>query len=328
MGVTVVVPCRNEALFIERCVMSLIDNGYNLSQLEVLVVDGISDDGTVQIVEQLMAKYPSVKLLNNPNKQTPFAMNLGIASATFDKILIAGAHADYPKGYIARMDELTNTPGIDVAGGILKTEPGNTTSKARAIAYVLGNQFGVGNSMFRVGVSQLTKVDTVPFGMYRREVFEKAGVYNEKLVRNQDIELSRRVAAAGFNIWLDPTFACTYYSRTSFSKLAQNNYKNGYWNILAVKITRNFKSLSIRHFVPMAFLLSLVILSIGSAMFGTWCAGLLVADVIAYLIALITLGRPCGGGNNPLLVIVAFFVLHLSYGLGSVVGIFSRKATR
>jgi len=325
MGVTVVVPCRNEAMFIERCVMSLVNNGYDLSQLEVLVVDGISTDGTVQIVEQLMSKYPSVKLLNNPKKQTPFAMNIGIASAKFDKILIAGAHADYPKGYIAQMDKLTDKPEIDVAGGVLKTEPGNNTTKARAIAYVLGNQFGVGNSMFRVGVSQLTKVDTVPFGMYKRKVFEKAGVYNERLIRNQDIELSRRVAAAGFNIWLDPTFSCTYFSRTTFSKLAQNNYKNGYWNILAVKITRNFKSLSIRHFVPMIFLLSLIFLSVGSVVFGPWCVILLASDIFVYLLALVALGRPSSDGNNPLLVIIAFFVLHLSYGLGSVMGIFSKK---
>lgn len=318
MGVSVVIPCLNEVEHIRACLTSLAQNGYPHEKLELLVVDGGSDDQTIEIVKHLAIEHPFIKLINNTRRKTPFALNLGIKHALFDKIMIAGAHATYPKGYIERLDYLTNQQGIDVAGGGLMTVPFNESAKSRAIAFVLSHRLGVGNSLFRIGVKELIKVDTVPFGIYRREVFDKAGLYNEKLIRNHDIELSKRIAANGFSIWLDPTFRCTYFARSSFQSLTQNNYSNGYWNIRAVLLTKTFRSLSIRHYVPMFFVLALLAPVLLVPFIGF--KALLINDgiLLAYILTLfLSCIRICKQ-YNIFLVLWAFITLHISYGLGSL----------
>jgi len=262
-------------------------------------------------------------LIENKKKKTPFALNLGIQQASFDNVLIAGAHAIYPKGYLNGLYEKLAQPGSDVIGGSIETKLKLDTPKTRAIQFVLSHRFGVGNSVFRIGATGLQKVDTVPFGLYKKELFQKVGLYNEALIRNHDIELSRRILAAGYSIWLDPSLKVTYFARESYLGLAKNQYGNGFWNVKTWKITKRVSSLSLRHYIPLVFVLSILI---------PLLAGLFI-HYLFYLFALISFSSYFSAIGlialknlhkvNPIHLIGSFMVLHFSYGLGSLMGFFS-----
>ena len=322
MKISVVIPCRNEVRYINGCVLSLLENGFDPELLEILVVDGMSDDGTINKVLELNSKFPQVKLVQNPNRVTPVALNLGIENAIGDYILIASAHSSFDKDYISTLvKKIQSLENAIAVGGVMRTEVKNETPTSLAIKAILAHRFGVGNAMFRIGTNADMKVDTVPFGLYLADLLKAAGGYDIRLIRNHDIELSKRLLRDGGSIYLTPEAQCAYYAREKFGALAKNNYNNGKWNILTVFITKNFGSLSVRHFVPLIFLLSLIIpLLVGLVW---WPLALLSAfSFLSYLLAVcyfsFTSERK---GTTVIHMIIGFFVLHLSYGMGSMIGI-------
>src|SRR5690348_3576399 len=168
--VTVIVPCRNEAAFVGMCLDSIEANDFPHDRLEVLVVDGMSDDGTRDMVAQYTRRDTRIHLLDNPRRITPAALNIGIAAAKGDIIMRMDAHNAYPSNYISTLVTWLVDTGADNVGGAWITRPANTTRRARAIAAALAHPFGVGNAHFRLGVREPRWVDTVPFGCYRRDV--------------------------------------------------------------------------------------------------------------------------------------------------------------
>ena len=322
MGVSVVIPCFNEEKYIESCLDGLIDNGFSNSDLELLIVDGGSTDSTLKMVKEYIKKYPFIKIINNTKKFTPYALNLGVTNAKYSRVLIAGAHALYPKGYISKLNELINKDSIDVVGGQIETKVKNSTKVSNAICYVLSHRFGVGNSVFRIGADELIEVDTVPFGLYDKDIFDTVGLYNERLIRNHDIELSRRIQANGYKIWMDPALKCTYYARETFTGLAKNNFQNGFWNLKTLAITRKFSSLSLRHYIPLIFVLSLIIPLLLSFAIGMWFSILSLLSLLAYL-SLISLISIKTDGLSKLSMFWGFVCLHFSYGTGSLLGMLS-----
>ena len=159
----------------------------------------------------------------------------------------------------------------------------------------------------------------MPFGCWRREVFDRYGKFDERLVRNQDIEFSKRILRGGGRIVIIPDTYSTYYARETFAKLAKNNYGNGLWNILTVWYTREFNSLSLRHFIPLIFLLSLLLPTIaGFFWHPLWWLG--VASLTAYTLVVSIISAKIAATKylNFIYLIATFFVLHLSYGCGSL----------
>ena len=195
--VSVIVPCRNEVKYIAACLDSVLANDYPKERLEVLVVDGMSEDGTRAVVERYARTCPFIRLVDNPRRVTPAALNLGIASARGSAIMIMGAHAAYPSGYISELVTWLRHSGADAVGGRCVTRPGRESVTGRAIAAAVSHPFGIGNSHFRTGAAEPRWVDTVPFGCYRRDVFERVGVFDEELVRNQDDEFNHRILRQG-----------------------------------------------------------------------------------------------------------------------------------
>jgi cellulose synthase/poly-beta-1,6-N-acetylglucosamine synthase-like glycosyltransferase len=322
MIVSVIVPCRNEEKYINYCVESLFTNGFDQSQMEVIVVDGMSNDATVQKLTELQAKFSNLIVCTNLQKVTPNALNIGIANAKGDFIMIASAHSAFQKGYIqALVDNISKLPDAIAVGGNMKTEVKNASNTAVAIQRILSSKFGVGNAMFRVGTEKVVKVDTVPFGLYKADVLKQSGGYDERLIRNHDIELSKRLLRKGGNIYLIPEAKCTYFAREHFKEMALNNFRNGKWNILTVWITGNFSSLSIRHFVPMIFLLSLMLPTLLSFFFLPFIfVGLF--SLTSYLLALTYVSLKLDKrGTTIWHLIWGYFVLHCAYGFGSLVGI-------
>jgi glycosyltransferase involved in cell wall biosynthesis len=322
MLVSVIVPCRNEEKYIELCVTSLFENGFDKTKMEVIVVDGMSSDSTLEKLQNLSTKFKNLFVIQNPNKVTPHGLNIGIQKARGEFIMIASAHSTFELGYIQTLlDNILRLPNAIVVGGIMDTAVKNISKTSKAIQRILSSKFGVGNAMFRVGTTKAIKVDTVPFGLYNAKLLKQSNGYDERLIRNHDIELSKRLLRKGGYIYLIPDAKCIYFARESFREMASNNFRNGKWNILTVWITKNFSSLSLRHFIPMIFVLSIV-LPVFFSIFYLPAIFISILSFACYFFTLIyfALGMDKKDTSFSHLVL-GFLILHLAYGFGSLIGI-------
>mgnify|MGYP001205605655 CR=1 FL=1 len=319
--VSIVIPCRNEEKYIETCIESLLTNGYPQELIEILVIDGESNDRTIEIVSHLQKKNQQIKLINNPKKLTPFALNLGVFNASNEYLLIASAHSSFEKNYIQTLiDNISTLENAVAVGGIMETKVKNSNPLSEAIKEVLTHPFGVGNSIFRIGTNKIKKVDTVPFGLYKTKELVDLKGYNELLIRNHDMELSKRILKKGGAIYLVPDAKCNYFARENYTALAKNNFNNGKWNILTVYITHTFSSLSLRHFIPLFFLLSISIPSIAAICYFPFIY-LSFSAFCLYIMAMMYFSLKINNNKtNFLLILFAFLCLHLSYGMGSMYG--------
>lgn len=321
---SVICPIYNEEKYIEYCINSIANQDYPKDDLEVLFVDGMSNDRTRDIIGQYINACPYIRIIDNPDRYVPYAMNRGIDEAKGEVIIRIDAHTSYQPNYFSALVRRLYELDADDVGSVCKTDVLNKTPKTLAIREVLSNRFGVGNSTFRTGINDVQQVDTVPFGCWKRDVFEKYGKYDVRLIRNQDIELSKRIIRGGGKIFIIPDTFCTYYARETFRALAANNFGNGKWNILTVYYTGEIRSLSARHFVPLTFILSLVIPFIIGIF---WWPALLVsgASLLSYLVLLGGISLKLAKKNKLSFICLmqSFIVLHLSYGWGSLVGLLS-----
>ncbi len=225
--VSIIIPCRNEKNFIGQCLESIAKQTYPKENLEVLVIDGISSDGTKEIVKTYIEKYPFIKLLENPKKYTPFGLNIGIREARGEVVARMDAHASYEKEYISKCVYYLQKYGADNVGGQMVTRSRNDTVFGRAVVAALSNRFGVGNAIFRVGAKEPTLVDTVFGGCYRREVFDKIGYFDENLPRGQDMDLNLRLRKFGGKILLVPEIKSFYYAISDVWSFLDHSFTDG-----------------------------------------------------------------------------------------------------
>ncbi len=327
--VSIICPVYNEERYIARCVDSVLDSDWPRGEMELLLVDGGSTDRTREIIKEYAAKYPFIRLLDNPDKIVPPAMNIGIRESKGDVIVRIDAHSAYSPDYIPKLAAGLKDLNADNVGATWHTGVLNATPKTLTIREVLTNRFGVGNAVFRTGTDTIREVDTVPFGCWPRRVFDIYGFFDTRLTRNQDIELNKRIKRGGGKIYLLPEALCTYYARETYRAVARNNFQNGKWNILTVWHTGTADSLSARHFVPLVFLLSLVVPAAFSPLWFPliWMSA---ASLAAYTVAVtaISLKLAVGKHLNFFYLVWAFAVLHFSYGAGSLAGIASLPFTK
>ncbi|RLL89269.1 glycosyl transferase [Mesotoga sp. HF07.pep.5.2.highcov] len=320
--VTIVIPARNEEKTIEKCLASLLQSDYPSSKLEIFVVDGMSEDQTRAIVERFSLAHSQVRLLLNEKKITPVARNIGVRASSGEYVMFFDAHSVAPVDYVRKCVELIEETGADNVGGVIKTVPSKETLLAEVISKVLSSSFGVGSSKFRTGVEKLVEVDTVPFGFYRKEVFEKIGLFNENLVRNQDIEFNLRLKRSGGKILLSPELEITYYSRSDLKGFLKNNFGNGFWVVFASRFSKT--PFSARHLVPMIFTLFLLfgvfLPFFPPALTYFWLIPLLLYLTMDLIFSVRIMGQ-CSEKSSLLLAMVLFPLLHLAYGLGSIAGL-------
>lgn len=326
---SVICPIYNEEKYITQFLDSLLQQDYPKDDLEILLVDGMSTDRTREIVASYSKEYPFIVLLDNPDKIVPCALNRGVKVAKGDIIMRLDAHSSYQPDYFSVLVDGLKRLRADNVGTVCKTDVLNKTPKALAIREVLGNRFGVGNSTFRTGIDHEQEAETVPFGCWPREVFEKYGKFDERLVRNQDIEFNKRIVRGGGKIYILPNSYCTYLARETWKALAKNNYGNGKWNILTVYYTKLLSSLSLRHFIPLLFLLSLIVPLLLALIWRPF-ALLSLASLLVYIgvISTVSLRLAMDKQLNFIFLLISFFVLHLSYGWGSLIGILSLPLTK
>lgn len=322
--ISVVMPVYNEEKYIENCIDSLLLQDYPQECMEWIFVDGMSSDRTRELIGAYIEKYPTlIKLLSNPNKTVPYAMNIGIKEARGKYIIRLDAHADYNKDYISKCVYYLDTTDADNVGGVAETKSKGFVGNA--IAKMLSSRFGVGNSEFRTN-GESGYVDTVPFGAFRREVFEKWGGYDERLTRNQDNEMNYRIRKNGGKIYLSSDIMLSYYCRDSIKGISDMAVKNGMWNVITMKLCPG--SMGVRHFIPLVFLLSLIILPIAGIIFHPiwWLFALEMA--LYFALDCFFSAKQASGIKEFFLLVLLFPIFHITYGAGSLKGIlklFSKK---
>ena len=287
-AVSVVVPCRNEKDHIEACVRSILAQEAPPQGFEVIVADGMSDDGTRDILKQFAAEDPRLRVIDNPGRITPCGINAGIRHARGQYIAIMGAHTDYAPDYLRKCVQILDEhPEVCCSGGPILSQGKNVFG--RGVAAAMSHPVGVGNAKHRFPDYE-GYAEGACFPMFRRETFDKIGLYDESLVRNQDDELNYRVARHGGRIFISPQARCSYHVRERPSQLFWQYFQYGYWRVAVLK--KHQLPASIRQIAPSTLLfLMLVLLGVGLCLPG-W--GRLTAAVLPVAYASILIGAAAG----------------------------------
>jgi glycosyltransferase involved in cell wall biosynthesis len=322
--ISIIIPCRNEEKFIAKCLDTVISQDYSIENLEVFVVDGDSQDNTKKIIREYEKNYSFIKLLNNPKKYTPFGLNIGIKKSKGDIIIRMDAHAGYEKDYISKCVKYLIEYGADNVGGIIKTLPAKNTIIAKAIAASLASRFGAASS-FRLGSQKPIWVDTVFGGCYKREVFEKIGYFDERMIRSQDIEFNKRLLAAGGKILLVPEIIAIYFPQSTLEGFLKHNFIDGFWITFPLKF--GIKYFSLRHLIPLFFTF-IFLFSFILGIFSFWMRLLFDLFFLFYFtvnsLFSLFISRKIGVTSLPF-IMSAFFIRHFFYGFGSLVGLIGIK---
>jgi glycosyltransferase involved in cell wall biosynthesis len=317
-AISLIVPCRNEAGHIEDCLRSLLGQQRPLGGLEIIVADGMSDDGTRSILERLAPAHPELRLIDNPGRIVSTALNAGVAAARGRVIIRMDAHTQYASDYVCQCLAVLDETGAEAVGGPWIARGSRFVE--RAIAAVFQSPFCAGGARAH-DPSYAGPIDTVYLGCWRRELFERVGPFDEELVRNQDDEFSLRIIRSGGAIWQSPRIKSWYTPRGSLGALLRQYAQYGYWKVRVIQKHR--LPASPRHLVPSAFVLSLVALLAGSAwseLAGWGAIGLAAAYALGTVMASVHAAARSEWKLLPLMPLV-FACYHIGYGWGFLHGV-------
>jgi glycosyltransferase involved in cell wall biosynthesis len=320
--VTVVVPCRNEEKHIGRCLESILANDYPKERMEILVLDGMSKDGTREIVATYAQRFPCIRLVDNPKKHIPAAMNLGIQKSRGETIIKMDAHSTFHREHILLCVAYQEKYGAENVGGVCKMTPGADTATARAIVLGLGSRFGSGNANVKVGVEKPTWSDTAGFGCFKKELFSRVGLFDERLLSSSDLDMNLRIRAAGGGILLVPDVVINYAGDANLRAFRRHVFADGVWVSYVLKFGK--KAWSWRHWVPCAFVLSLLALFALAAVhpaflwLGMCVAGVYAATSLAASLQIAVRERD---PRFAYLLPIVFAVRHFVHGVGTLFGL-------
>ena len=318
-SVSVVIPCFNEERFIGKALEQLADQ-FESNRYEIIVVDGLSDDNTRTVIDEFRRQRPDLRVLlvDNPARNIPTALNLGVATARGCIIARMDAHAVPSDGYIRRCVEVLRMGTAGAVGMPCLVRPGADTLVARAIAAAVSHPFGIGDAKYRLGAGGPSQeaVDTVAFACFRKSVWKELGGFNEGLLTNEDYDFNYRVRQSGRQVILDRAGHCDYFARTTLRGLASQYLRYGGWKAEMIRLQP--RSIKLRHLVAPAFVFSIVELGVSGILWKpAWW--LLLIEVAAYLICSLGAGWPAakrsGDGLAAILVMpLIFATIHLTWG--------------
>ncbi len=315
--VSVVIPCRNESQSIEACLRSLLAQKLPSGGFEVIVADGMSDDGTRDVLERVASKTDNVRIVDNPRRITSCGLNIGIRRAQGRYIAIMGAHNHYAPDYLWRSVEVLEKTGADNVGGAMICEGRSYTQQAIAAAH--HSRFSVGARWHDTDYEG--PAETVFGGVYRREIFDRIGLFDEELVRNQDDEFNLRLIRAGGKIWQTPLVKSWYTPRASLKDLFRQYLQYGYWKVRVIQ--KHKLPASIRHLVPASFVLSLILVPIVSFWWNA-AIWLWLAMVALYVVCNTAASSLVAIPRHPKLLLILPFVFgcyHIAWGYGFIRGV-------
>jgi succinoglycan biosynthesis protein ExoA len=316
--VSIIVPCRNEAKYIECCVRSILAQEVPGVNFEVLVVDGMSDDGTRDTLTRLADTDPRLRIVDNPQQIVSTGLNLGIRASRGRVILRIDVHTEYAADYLLQCLSVLEETGADNVGG-----PWVACGRGymgRAIAATFQSPFAVGGSRAHAPDYE-GPVDTVYLGCWPREVFNKIGLFDEELVRNQDDEFNLRLVRAGGKIWQSARIKSRYATRGSLRALFRQYLQYGYWKVRVIQ--KHKMPASVMYLVPGVFVLTLLILAFASIIVPIARYGLgftLGSYLCAVSAASVLTARQHSWSFLPLFPVI-FACFHFSFGIGFVHGI-------
>lgn len=312
-------PCYNEQQTIRLLLDSIYHQTYPRHKLEVIIADGLSTDNTRQEIQDFQAAHSDlvVKVVDNPQRNIPSALNQAIEAAQGEFIVRLDAHAMPAADYISRCLAALKAGSGDNVGGIWEIQPGSGTWQARSIARAAAHPLGVGDARYRVGGSA-QQVDTVPFGAFHRSVIERIGIFDESLLTNEDYEFNTRLRQSGGKIWFDPTIKSKYIARSNFSDLARQYWRYGFWKF---KMLRRFPESFRWRQLAGVFVVSILLLAV-LAIWFTWAAWLLLIELGVYLLAIFSVGLQLVIRHHDIALLwgvpLAVATMHFSWGIAFI----------
>lgn len=312
--VSVILPIRNEARFIEATIDSILSQDYE-GQLEIVITDGMSTDGTRETLERLAAVDDRVRFFENPSKSTPNGLNIAVRASRGDVLVRCDGHVELPHDYVSTAVRILHETGAVNVGGIQRAV--GITPMQRAIAFAMSSRVGVGDARFHYG-GEAGAMDTVYLGVFNREAILAAGLFDEDLTRNQDYELNIRLRANGGTVWFDPALQVTYRPRATLGALWRQYFEYGTWKRRVIKM--HPESTRLRQLIPPLFLIALLV-SVVFAVIGLWQLGSVVPAAYCLLLAVATL-QHLFKHRDPaaLLFPAAVATMHISWGMGFLAG--------
>ncbi len=316
--VSIIVPCYNEQATIRLLLESLLRQTVPAGDLEVIIADGLSTDRTRAEVAIFQGAHPelTVRLVDNPRRIIPAALNCALAAAQGKYIVRLDAHSVPAEDYVQRCVESLDETGAENVGGVWEIRPQGNGMIEQAIALAAAHPFGVGDAQYRYA-SRAGFVDTVPFGAFRREVFDRFGRFDESLLTNEDYEFNARLRQGGGRVWLDPRIRSIYFARPDLAALSRQYWRYGFWKWRMLR--RYPKTLRWRQALPPLFVLSLV----GWLVLGLlWRPAFLLlgGEILLYGLVLVAGALPVAQKQRDLrltfLVPIAIATMHLSWGAG------------
>lgn len=316
--VSIIVPCFNEQATIALLLQALFDQTFPRSDMEVLIADGQSTDGTRTVIARFQSEHPGfdIRIIDNLKRNIPAGLNAALAAAVGDIVIRLDAHSVPAPDYVARcVDDLEKGLGNNV-GGVWEIQPGAATFTARAIAAAAAHPMGVGDAVYRYA-DRAGEVDTVPFGCFLRDYLVNIGGFDETLLSNEDYELNTRIRKQGGKVYLDPAIRSVYFARPTLAGLAKQYFRYGFWKLRMLK--RYAASLRWRQALPPIFTGSILILAIG-ALFSPLARILLLIELAMYFVTLMAGSIPIGQKKHDLRFIIgipiSIAVMHFSWGAG------------
>ncbi len=322
--VSIIVPCFNEVKTIKESLLSILNQNVHKEEIEVFVIDGMSNDGTRYILEEMRSKRDDFTIIDNLTGKTPVARNLGLKESKGKYIAILDAHTVYEPDYLSNCINLLEAKKDVVSTGCPYISQG-ISSFGKATALAMSHPFGVGNARHRYPDYE-GYAEGAAFPVYRREVFDLVGLFDENLIRNQDDEFNFRLKQKGMKVYITPKNKCLYYVRESPIKLFKQYFEYGFWRVAV--IFKHRIPISLRQIVPALFIIGLL----ASIITGIFLSGnnLLYSLLIPliYLVSLIIISIPIifkSGIKTAILFIYSISILHISYGIGFLLGMISKK---
>jgi len=316
--VSIVVPCYNEQNTIGLLLAAIYQQSFDRSSMEVIIADGLSEDLTREKISEFQKAHPDLKIniVDNQRRTIPSGLNEAIQISGGDYIVRLDAHCEPYPDYIERCIEALSNGDGDNVGGVWEIQPGGTGWVARSIAAASAHPLGVGDARYRLG-GNAQVVDTVPFGSFKRYLYDRVGLYNEDLLTNEDYELNVRIRKAGGRVWLDPRIRSRYIARPNFTQLGRQYWRYGYWK---GRMLRNYPgTIRWRQLMPPVFVAGILVLS----MLAIWFAmarWLLSAIIGVYLAILFIAGILIALSKRDASMIIglplAICVMHFSWGSG------------
>jgi len=323
-SVSVIIPCRNEEKTIHLVLDAIHAQTYPRELQQVVIADGFSEDRTREQIESFKTSHPDldVMVVNNPKRIIPAGLNAAILASSGDLIVRMDAHSIPNPDYVALCVDALERNVAQNVGGVWDIQPGSNSWIASSIAAAAGNPLAVGDARYRF-TDKAAYVDTVPYGSYKRELFNQIGLFDETLLANEDYELNTRIIQSGGKIWLDPKIRCVYFARSSLRALSKQYYGYGYWKFQMLK--RYPETLRWRQALPPAFILGLFLLLLA----GIFWKPALILFAIAlglYLLVLLGVGIHMASKKSDILMIIgiplAIITMHFSWGAGFIAGAF------